>query len=151
MAPKASKLSTNGTETVESALKNGAEAVKSGFEKAAKGYDQFVAFGKENAEAVFKSANVAGKGFETLNAEVFTYSRRTFEEGVTATKAMLASKNVHEILEIQSGFAKSAVESYVAEITKCQELALAAAKEAAEPIQARVTAFVDLVQSTQAA
>ena len=89
MAPKA-KSNTNGADTVESALYSGAEAVKEGFEKAIKGYDQMVAFGKDTAEAMIKSANAAGKGFETINSEVFSYTRKSIEDSVVATKAIMA-------------------------------------------------------------
>ena len=44
-------------DVIESALKNGTEAVKDGFDKAVKGYDQLISFGKDNAEAV-KDAQV---------------------------------------------------------------------------------------------
>ena len=57
------KSNTNGADTVESALYSGAEAMKEGFEKAIKNYDHFVAFSKDTAEAMVKSANAAGKGF----------------------------------------------------------------------------------------
>ena len=58
-----------GTEAVETAMKTGSEALKNGFEKAAKGYDQFFSYSKETVEAYVKSANVAGKGVETLQNE----------------------------------------------------------------------------------
>ena len=64
MASKAKSHTNNGADTVESALYSGAEAMKDGFEKAIKNYDQFVAFSKDMAEAMIKSANATGKGFD---------------------------------------------------------------------------------------
>src|SRR4029079_8011998 len=95
MASKA-KSHTNGADTVESALYSGAEAMKEGFEKAIKSYDQFVSFSKDTAEAVIKSANATGKGFETINSEVFSYTRKSIEDSVVATKAIMASKSVDQ-------------------------------------------------------
>jgi phasin family protein len=144
MATKAQKTAFDGAKTIEGAVKTSTEAVKDGFEKAVKGYEQFVAFGKDTAEAVLKSANVTGKGIETINTTVFTYSRQSVEDGVAATKAMLASKTVEELREIQNGFAKAAFETYVAEWNKLRDMAMDTAKAASEPIQARVAAFIQL-------
>jgi phasin family protein len=121
--------------------------MKDGFEKAIKNYDQFVAFSKDMAEAMIKSANAAGKGFETLNSEVFSYTRKSIEDGVVATKAIMASKSVDEAIQLQNEYSKSAFETYVDELAKFQDMALAMTKSAATPLQARVAAFVDLVRT----
>jgi phasin family protein len=137
-------------DVIESALKNSTEAVKDGFDKAVKGYDQLISFGKDNAEAVIKSATLAGKGLEAINTEVFAYSRLTVEEGVEVTKAVLASKSIQEALEIQTDYVKTAFETYVTEMNKVRELALAVAKQATQPLQARATVIADLVQTRAA-
>jgi phasin family protein len=146
MASK-SKTSNNGAETIETALHSGAEAMKDSFEKAVKGYDQFMSFGKDNAEAVVKSANAAGKGIETFNSEVFAYTRKSIEESMAAAKAIFSAKSVDEAIQLQSEFGKAAFETYVDELAKFGDMALATAKGTAEPLQARVSAFVDLVRA----
>ena len=146
MASKTTK-STNGAETIETALHSGAEAMKDGFEKAAKNYDQFMNFSKDTAEAMIKAANAAGKGIETINSEMFAYARKSLEESITATKAIMGSKSVDEAVQLQSDFSKSVFETYVDELAKFGDLTLATAKDAAMPLQARVAAFVDLVRT----
>ena len=123
------------TATAETALENGAAALKTGLEKALKGYDAFVGYGKETAEAVTKSATVAGKGIETINSEIYSYSKQSIEDSVTATKAVMGSKSIHEAFEFQTDFAKSAFEAYVAELSKISELATATTKETYAPLQ----------------
>src|SRR5262249_54041921 len=88
-------------ETIDSALKNGAETLKVGFDKAVKNYDQFVGFGKDTVEAYAKAANVAGKGVETLHNELYSYSKQSIEDTIAATKALMGSKSVHEAFELQ--------------------------------------------------
>ena len=144
---KARTSSAEGAETIEAALGNGAEAMKNGFEKAAKGYEQLVTFGKDNAEAVLKSANAAGKGMETINSEAFAFARKSVEEGVAVTKAIFASKSVDEAFLLQSEFSKTAFENYVDQLAKFGDLTLALTREAAAPLQARVSAFVELVRA----
>lgn len=142
-----SKTTTSSAETIDTALHTGAEAMKDGFEKAAKGYDQFMSFGKDNAEAVVKSANMAGKGMETFNSELFAYTRKSIEGSMAAAKAIMGAKSVDEAIQLQSEFSKSAFETYVDELAKFGDMALAVAKGAAEPLQARASAFVELVRA----
>jgi phasin family protein len=141
------KTTTNGAETVETALHGGTEAMKDGFEKAVKGYDQFMNFGKDTAEAMIKSANTAAKGIETINGELLAYARKSVEESIAATKAIMGSKSIEQAIQLQSEFGKTAFETYVDELAKFGDLALAVAKDAATPFQTRTAAFVDLVRT----
>lgn len=143
MATKTTKTAAASAETIET-------AVKTGFEKAAKGYDELVAFAKDTAEAWTSAANVAGKGFETINTEWFAYSRAALEESIAATKALFETKSPKELIELQSVFARKAVDTYVSEITKIGDIAVSTAKDAAAPLQARVTALVDFAQMARA-
>src|ERR1700678_1386139 len=89
----------NGTEAVETAIKNGSEAFKSNFEKMARGYDRLFCFGREAMEGYVKAANAAGKGVETIHGEIYAYSKQSFEDSVSAAKAVIGSKSVHEAFE----------------------------------------------------
>ncbi len=144
------KVADKATATAETALENGAAALKTGLEKALKGYDAFVTYGKDNAEAVTKSATVAGKGIETINSEIYSYSKQSIEGSVAATKAMLGSKSVHEAFEFQTDYVKSAFEAYVAEMSKITELATATTKDSFAPFKGRVQAWLDTVQTVRA-
>ncbi|MBS0471683.1 MAG: phasin family protein [Proteobacteria bacterium] len=139
------------TEAFETAFKTGTETMKANFEKAVKGYDQLLGFSKDTVEAYVKAANVAGKGAESLHNEIYTYSKASIEGSIANAKALMASKSAHEAFELQTGFAKSAFDSYVAEMTKLSELMVATSKETFEPLQSRVQAWVDVVQSARAA
>lgn len=140
-----------GTEGIETVMKSGTEALKNGFEKAAKGYDRFFSYGKDTVEAYVKSANLAGKGVETLHNEFYSFSKQAIEEQIAATKALMASKSVHEAFELQTDFAKTAFDSYVGEMSKLGEIFTATAKEAIEPLQSRVQAWVEVIQDSRAA
>jgi len=136
--------------TAETTLKNGADALKTGFDKAVKNYDQFLGYGKETVEAYMKAANLAGKGVETLQSELYSFSKQSIEESLAATKAVLGSKSVHEAFEIQSDFAKTAFDAYVGRITRMSEIFASTTKDAIEPLQSRVQAWVDVVQKRAA-
>ena len=78
----------NGAETIETAMKTSQEALKTGFDKAVKNYDQFVGYGKDTVEAYMKAANATGKGVETLHSELYAFSKQSVEESIAATKAI---------------------------------------------------------------
>jgi len=137
--------------TAETALENGATALKTGLEKALKGYDAILGYGKETAEAVVKSATVAGKSVESINNEIYSFSKQSIEDSVAATKAVLSSKSVHEAFEFQTDFAKSSFESYVSELSKISELATTATKDTFAPFKGRVQAWLDVVQTSRVA
>ena len=148
---KAKTAGDKATASAETALENGAAALKTGLEKALKGYDAFVGYGKDTADAVTKSATVAGKGIETINSEIYSYSKQSIEDAVSATKAVLGSKSVHEAFEFQTDYAKSAFEAYVGQLSKIGELTTAATKDSFAPFKGRVQAWLDTVQSVRAA
>jgi phasin family protein len=147
---KAADDKLNGVEGIETAMKTGTEALKTGFEKAVKSYDQIVGYGKETVEAYTKAANVAGKGAETIHNELYAYSKQSIEDSIAAAKAVMGAKSVTEAFELQTSFAKTAFEAYIGQVTKMGEIFTAASKETFEPIQGRVQAWVDVVQSTRA-
>jgi phasin family protein len=146
---RAHETAENMHDTAETAVKNGAEAFKSGFETAAKSYDRVLGFGKETVEAYVRAANAAGKGVETLQNELYLFSKQSVEETLAATKAVLGAKSAHEAFEIQSDFAKSAFDAYVGQLNRVNEIMLSASKETFEPIQNRIQAWVDVVQSAR--
>ena len=142
---------TDAAQGIETAFSTGTEALKAGFEKATKSYDQVLGYTKDTVDAYVQSATIAGKGVETFNNEVYAYSKQSIEGNVAAAKALFASKSVHEAFELQTSFAKTAFESYVGQVTKLSEMFAATTKSAFEPLQGRVEALVDVVQSARAA
>ena len=131
-------------------MKNGSEAFKTGFEKAVRSYDNIFGYSRETVEAYVKAANAAGKGVETLHNELYSYSKQSVEDSISATRALFASKSVHEALELQTDFVKSSFDAYVGQMTKLSEIMFSATKEAISPLQGRVQAWVEIVESARA-
>ena len=69
------------------------------------------------------------------------------DEGVAVTKAVASAKSVQEIFEIQSEYAKSSMDNYLAELNKTSELFSDLFKTSFKPLNDRVSAAVDLAQS----
>jgi phasin family protein len=123
-----------------------ADKIQENIQKAVSSFGDVNTFGKDTVEAVVESATIASKGIEAFNAETAAFGKEAFEASSKATKDAFSAKSVQEFVEIQSEFSKSFFENYVAQSTKIAEMFTTASNEAAEPINARVNAFVEKVQ-----
>ena len=138
-----------GKTAADSAERIGADARKGIEEGAArmhKGLEAAAAFNQANVEAMVASSAVAAKAFETMTSEIAAYSKKSYEDGMAAAKELGSCRNVAELAEKQAAFQRSAIENFVAEATRLNELYAAAAKDALEPLGKRFTAAVDIVK-----
>ena len=143
----------DGSETTHNAAEHaaatGVTAFKDSVEKSMTAISEMNAHSKKNLEAVVASVTAATKGAEALGARAIAYSKKTVEDQVAATKTLASAKSVQEVVELQTSFAKTAFEAYVAEVNKMAEAVSASVKEAMAPINERVTAMVERAQSSR--
>ena len=130
-------------------MKSGNETMKNGVENWTKAVERFSGFGKENVEAYMQATTAMTKAFERINGEVVAFSKQQVEDGVAAFKAVSGAKSLHEAWEVQSDFAKSALDAYVAHATKVNDLFMDAAKQASEPLNARFSAVVEAAKDVR--
>ena len=107
-----------------------------GFYKAS---EDAVEFGRGNLEAFAKASQTYFSGLQDLGKQAFAVWQSLGEQGVQNARALASVKSIKEAAELQSGFAKSALETSVAEATKLNEAAFKLAEQASAPIAARVT------------
>lgn len=132
---------------VENLAADAQKAASDQFEKVAKSFEDVAAFGQDNMDAFMKSSNCAVKAAEQMNAEIISYSKRSVEDGVAAVKEMSTIKSLPEFVEIQASFAKTSMDGFMKQATKFNEMCMSAAKDVAEPMNARAAAAADLVKS----
>mgnify|MGYP001549811281 CR=1 FL=1 len=135
--------------TVEQFTVAGNQAFKDQVEKNLAGLNELNAHSKKNLEAVVASVTAATKGVESLGAQYMAYSKAAIEGQVAAAKALSAAKSVQEAVELQTSWAKSALELYMAEVGKMGETVAATVKDSFKPINERVTASVEKLQSVK--
>jgi len=145
-APRAVKSATEAFEQMTGASN---EAVRENIDRGIAAFSEASSFGKQNIEAWVASAAAAQKGFETLSARTVAFQKDAMEKQVAAAKSLMTSKSVQEFVEKQNEFAKSSFEAYVAELTTVSELVSGVAKETLQPINDRVNAVGQLIQTAQ--
>ena len=127
----------------------GAQALRDGMEKTTASLAQLSAESKSNLEALTASATAAQKGAEALSAQALSYGKTSWETGVAAAQSMSRARSVQELIELQTSFTKSAMEVYMAEMTRMTETLTASVKDSLKPINERVTASVEKFQATR--
>lgn len=98
-------------------------------------FDNVQQLGKEQFEAVSAAAAAVTKGWQSIAAETTDYSKKSFEKSRALAEKLIAVKKIDEAFQLQSDFAKSAYEDFMAEATKLSELYTSLAKEAFKPIE----------------
>jgi len=135
--------------TVEQFTTAGNKAFKDAVEKSLSSLNDANAHSKKNLEAVIASVSAATKGAEALGAQAMAYSKKAVEDQVAAAKSLSSAKSIQEVIELQTSFAKSAMEAYMAEVSKMGETVAASFKDSAKPLNERVTALVERMQAAR--
>ena len=124
-------------------------AFKDGVEKTLAALNEANATSKKNLEAVVASVTAATKGAEALGAQAMAFSKTGFESQVAAAKSLASAKSVQEVVELQTAYAKTALETYMAEMGKMSEVVSASVKDSMKPLNERMTAMVELMQAAR--
>jgi phasin family protein len=133
--------------TVDQFTTAGNQAFKDSIEKSLSALGEVNAHSKKNLEAAVASVTAATKGAEALGAQAMAYSKKAMDEHVAAAKSLSGAKSVQEVVELQTAYAKSAMEAYITEMNKASETVAASVKESFLPLNERITAFVERFQA----
>jgi len=155
-----------GKETVEKAVKVGTEAATKGYtqavvatqeqvekaQKAAfKSYGDLVGLQKDNLDAVMTSGNIAVQGYQAIGKEVMAFAQSAIEENAAATQALFGARNLREVVDLQTDFARKSFDKALAESAKLSEMSVKAANAAIAPLQSRVNVAMQTVLKQTAA
>lgn len=100
-----------------------------------KNFEDLQQVSKENIDLAMKSVGVLTKGSQAIAAEVADYSKKSFEESTAALEKLFGVKSLEKAIELQSEYAKTAYEGFVAEATKIGEMYSSLAKESYKPFE----------------
>lgn len=100
-----------------------------------KNFEDLQQVSKDSIDLAMKSMGALTKGSQAIAVEVADYSKKSFEEGTAALEKLFGVKSFEKAIEVQSEYAKSAYEGFVAKATKIGELYADLAKESYKPIE----------------
>ena len=100
-----------------------------------KNFEDLQQVSKENVDATLKSFGALSKSGQAIAAEMADYSKKAFEDGTAALEKLFGVKSLDKAIEVQTEYAKTAYEGFVAEATKLGELYTDFAKQAYKPFE----------------
>jgi phasin len=102
-------------------------------EQAKDAYGRFVDAAKQAQDMVAKSTDVMTSGAKEMNEKVFSFTETNARAAFEVASRLAQARDVKEVLEIQTQFARSQMEAYA---QQAQELAriVAASAQKAQPI-----------------
>jgi hypothetical protein len=103
-----------------------------------KNFDEIQNASKESMDATMRSFGALSKTSQAIAAEVADYSKKSFEDGTKVLEKLLGARSLDKAIEIQTDYAKTAYEGFVAQATKIGELYADLAKETYKPFEAYV-------------
>ena len=127
----------------------GDQAFKDGVDKSMTAMNEMNAQSKRNLEAMVASVTAATKGAEALSSQAMAFAKKSVEGQVEQARALTGARSVQEVFELQSSYAKSALEAYVAEMNRMTETLSGAFKESFRPLNERATAVVETLQAVR--
>ena len=121
---------------------------KENMEKAMKTAEELMAFGQGNFEAVMKSSQIWAAGMQDIGKQFAATAQASIEETMSTFKALSSVKSVKDAFELQSSFARAALEKTLAESGRLTDASLKLTEQTLAPITARVTLAVEKFAKT---
>ena len=125
----------------------GTQAFKDTVERSLSTLGQLNDVSKRNLEAMVQSVTAATRGAEQLGSQAMNYGRSSMEQSTEAARALTAAKSVQEAVELQTNYARTALEGYLNELNRMSETVANSVKESLAPLNERATAAMETMQS----
>ena len=98
-------------------------------------------YGKEHLETVAASAATLQNGLQAIASAYGDYTKKSFEDGKSFVEKLSGVKSLDKVIEVQTEFAKSSYETFVAESQKIAGLYTDLAKQTFKPLEGMVAKF----------
>jgi hypothetical protein len=98
-------------------------------------------YGKEQLETMVASATTLQSGLQAIASAYGDYTKQSFEDTKTFVDKLSGVKSLDKVIEVQTEYAKSAYEAFVAESQKIVGLYTDLAKQTFKPLEGLVTKF----------
>ena len=99
----------------------------------AKGLEEAADMGKQAFDAMVNNADVAAKSYGAISESWLQFAQAQVDDCMVATKALSGCRTPKDAADLQSGYAKSAFEKYVAKVSESQEISLNAVSRMQTP------------------
>ena len=134
----AKTVETKSAEAVEQAMAavpaNLREMTERGLEQARTAYDQFKGSAQEAVELLDGSADALKTGSTEFNVKAIEFAQDNINAGFEFARKMFAAKDVKEVVELQSAFARDQFAAYSSQMKDLSELSVKVAERTSKPL-----------------
>jgi phasin family protein len=109
--------------------------------------EDFQQYGKQHLETVAASAATLQSGLQSIASAYGEYTKKSFEETKSFVEQLSGVKTLDKAVELQSEYARSAYETFVAESQKIAGLYTDLAKQTFKPLEGIVAKFTPAAAS----
>jgi hypothetical protein len=113
-------------------------------------FDDTNLFGKDAMDTILKSYSAAAKGLQAIAAETAEYSKKAYEANMAHVEALMSVRSLETAVELNTSFAKTMMEGYLAELNKLGEMYSDIAKQTYAPAQSVASKAVESVKTKAA-
>jgi len=100
-----------------------------------KNFEDLQQVSKESMDSAMKSWGAVSKCSQAIAVEMADYSKKAFEDSTAALEKLFGVKSLDKAIEVQTEYAKTAYEGFVAEASKLGGLCADLAKETYKPFE----------------
>jgi hypothetical protein len=118
--------------TGENSVREGLDMVK---------VEEIQQYSKEQYETAVASASNLQKSYQAIATAVGDYTKKSFEDGNAYVEKLSGVKSLDKAIELQTEFAKSSYETFVAESQKIASLYTDLAKQTFKPLEGVISKF----------
>jgi len=97
--------------------------------------EEFQKYGKEQFETAVQNAGEFTKGLQAIFTAYGDYAKKAIEDGNAFVEKLTGVKSIEKALELQTEYAKTSYETFVAESKKIGELYVDLAKQTYKPFE----------------
>jgi hypothetical protein len=98
-------------------------------------------YGKEHLDTVVASATTVQNGLQAIASAYGDYTKKSFEDTKSFVEKLSGVKSIDKAIEVQTEYAKSAYETFVAESQKIAALYTDLAKQTFKPLEGIAAKF----------
>lgn len=149
-AETATQTAQNTAEKFQNTLADVQGRTKAAWEKSAKFYEELGDLTKGNIEALIASSKAAASAAETIGQDAAAYSKKSLEQATATFKNFASAKSPTELFQLQSEYARSAFDGFVAESSRFSEKLMKLAGDVSQPISSRFAVAAEKVKAATA-
>jgi phasin family protein len=140
---KASAAFSTGVAQASAGLEKTQEHLKEHMGKAIKKAEEVATFSQGTFDALLKSGQIWTAGVQDLSKQIAATAQSQMEDTMSTFKALSGLRSLKEVMDLQTSFARSAVEKAMSETGRLTDASFRLAEQTMAPLTARVSVAVE--------